>query len=164
MIDWIEPGPIPPMPAAQSFHPFAWWHFTNAWWLLEERQFPAAVLIAQVSVEMAARSAFMVLLVRRHGPMDDAKERQFGPPDYSFMAEATRRLWTGLTGGDSLTTPKETWKPYHAHVEFRNQIAHGVRWGDGNGGRDAYHSVLAAYAFMHRLSATMEPIEADAAP
>ena len=53
------------------------------------------------------------------------------------MEEDTRRLWTALTGGDSGTTPKQTGKPYHRHVEFRNQIAHGTRWGDGNGGRDA---------------------------
>jgi hypothetical protein len=77
------------------------------------------------------------------------------------MEEGTRRLWTDLTGGDSVSKPKETWKPYHAHVEFRNRIAHGVQWGDLNGGSDARASVLAAHGFILRLSATMEPLEAE---
>jgi hypothetical protein len=149
------------MPPTEWFHPFAWWMFTNAWWQLEQQQFTAAVMLAQVSVEMAARSAFVALLYRRHGPLDDAMVREHGPPHYSFLDEETRRLWTDLTGGDSVTKPKEIWKPYAAHVEFRNQIAHGQRWGDGNGGRDALGSVLAAHGFMHRMSATLERIRAE---
>jgi len=72
---------------------------------------PAGVLIAQTAVKMGARFAFLQLLHRRHGELDDDVERDLGPPDYSFMDERTRRRWTDLTGGDSVTTPKETRKP-----------------------------------------------------
>lgn len=155
--------PLPPEPQASCFHPFPWWLFGNAWWQLSEHQYAAGVLLAQASLEMGARLAFTQLLVRRYGPLDDeGMERELGPPDYSFMEEATRRLWTDLTGGDSLTRPRnDTWANYHKHVEFRNRIAHGDAWGDSNGGRDARASMLAVHAFMHRLSATMERFDAE---
>jgi hypothetical protein len=118
-------------------------------------------LIAQTAVEMGARFAFIALLYRRHGPLDDDMVRELGPPDYSFMRPDTRRLWTELTDGDSVTKPQETWKHYVAHIQFRNRVAHGVQWGDLNGGWDARASVLAAHGFILRLSATMEPLEAE---
>jgi hypothetical protein len=154
--------PLPEEPRASCFHPYAWWHFVNASWLLDQQMYAASVLIAQTAVEMGARFAFRQLLHRRHGPLDDAMERELGPPDYSFMEEGTRRLWTDLTGGDSLTRPRnETWRRYQAHVVFRNRIAHGSTWGDSNGGQDARASVLAVNGFMLRLSSTLEPFDAE---
>jgi hypothetical protein len=110
---------------------------------------------------MAARFAFLALLVRRHGPLDDDTERALGPPDYSFMDEQTRRLWTDLRGGDRITKPKPTWKAYHDHVEFRNLIAHGAVWGDSEARRVARRSVLAAHGLLLRMDETMLSLDAE---
>jgi len=77
----------------------------------------------------------------------------------SFMEEATRRRWTELTGGHSVTANKDVWKPYHAHVERRNRVAHGIEWGDADGGRAALSSWISAGAFIRELDATMVAVD-----
>ena len=46
-----------------------------------------------------------VLAAVSYGPADDAFLRGM-LPDASFMEQATRRLWTELTGGHSVTKPR----------------------------------------------------------
>jgi hypothetical protein len=137
--------------------------YGNALWQWQQHQYAAAILLAQVAVEMGARNAFTSLLVRRDGPVDDAMMKRL-VPDFSYMEQATRRLWTELTGDSVTCEPKDVWKAYHAHVERRNLIAHGLAWGDANGGGDAYRSWAAAGAFIARLNATMERVDADWPP
>jgi hypothetical protein len=130
--------------------------YDNARWQISKHQFAAGVLLAQVAVEMGALNAFTSLLVRRDGPVDDAILRSL-LPDVSFMEQTTRRLWTQLTGGQSVTKPKEppVWANYHRHVEYRNAIAHGTMWGDSAGTQ----CVEAAGAFILRLDSQMQEVD-----
>jgi hypothetical protein len=149
------------MPRTPHFQGFVWGMYDNAHWQWTEHQFAAAILLSQVACEMGARNAFTVLLVRRDGPMDDDAAVDRAVPDFSFMEEGTRRLWTELTGESVTGSPKDVWKAYHEHVERRNRVAHGLEWGDRNGGDDAYRSWVAAGAFIARLDATMERVDAQ---
>jgi hypothetical protein len=137
--------------------------YVNARWQLTEQQFAAAILLSQVACEMGARHAFISLLVRRDGPLEDGDVDRI-VPDFSFMDEGTRRLWTELTGESVTGPPREVWKAYHRHVERRNRIAHGLAWGDANGGQDACDSWVAAGAFIGRLDAMMERLDAQEEP
>jgi hypothetical protein len=130
--------------------------YDNARWQISKHQFAAGVLLAQVAVEMGTRNAFTSLLVRRDGPVDDERLRSM-LPDVSFMEEGTRRLWTELTGGHSVTRPRQppVWANYHRHVEYRNAIAHGTMWGDSAG----KHCVEAAGAFIVRLDSQMHEVD-----
>lgn len=151
---------MPPVPRTRYFGDvFPWGMYHNARWQLTEHQYAAGILLSQVAVEMGARNAFTTLLVRRDGPINDAifKARV---PDVSFMEEGTRRLWTELTGESVTAAPKNVWKAYHRHVEMRNAIAHGLAWGDADGGRWAWGSWVAAGAFIARLDETMERVDA----
>jgi hypothetical protein len=125
----------------------------NAEGQLGDQQYAAAILLAQAAVEMLAVDAFTTLIGQRLiipvNPVLDLV------PDFSFMDKRTRDFWLTLTG-DKITEPKDVWKPYHEHVERRNRVAHGVEWGDRNGGKDARGSVAAARAFMERIDATMQ--------
>jgi hypothetical protein len=104
-----------------------------------------------------------LLLVRHHGPVDDGLIES-RVPDFSFMNVGTRRLWTSLTGDSVTCAPTAVWRNYHAHVERRNRIAHGLAWGDANDGRDAHDSWSAAGAFIARLDSTMERVDAKDDP
>jgi hypothetical protein len=148
------------MPETNYFQGFVSAMYGNAYWQFTEQQYAAAVLLAQVAVEMGTWNAFTSLLVRRHGEIHDAFFKR-AVPDLSFMEEGTRRLWTELTGERVTSEPKDVWRAYHAHVEFRNRIAHGRAWGDSNGGRDAHASLVAAGMFMARLDDTMARVDAQ---
>lgn len=154
---------MPPAPHTPYFLDFAWWMYGNALWQWQQQQYAAAILLSQVAVEMGARNAFLALLVRHHGPVDDAFVES-EVPDFSFMKEGTRRLWTVLTGESVTIEPRAVWQNYHAHVERRNRIAHGLAWGDANGGRDAHDSWSAAGAFIARLDSTMQRVDASEGP
>jgi hypothetical protein len=141
------------------FNGFAGAMYDNARWQISKHQYSAAILIAQAAVEMGAWNAFTSLLVRRVGEIDDKTFRE-RVPDLSFMEEGTRRLWTELTSGYRVTRPKDppVWQQYHAHVEYRNRIAHGQAWGDTGG----FASVVAAGQFILRLDEQMCAVdEAD---
>ena len=120
----------------------------------------AGILLSQVAVEMGARNAFITLLVRRDGPIEDDAAFRRIVPDVSFMEKDTRRLWTELTGDSVTAAPKAVWTAYQGHVELRNRIAHGLAWGDADGGRQAWGSWVAAGAFIARLDDTMERVGA----
>jgi hypothetical protein len=110
----VQPPP-PIAPATPYFNDgFVLGMYDNARWQISKYQFAAGVLLAQVAVEMGARNAFTSLLVRRDGPVDDDFLRDV-LRDVSFMEEATRRLWTELTGGRSVTKSKDppVWANYH---------------------------------------------------
>jgi hypothetical protein len=124
------------VPKTGDFDGFVQAIYSGAPWQLEQQQFAAGILLAQVAVEMGARHAFISLIARAHGPLEDDALKAY-VPDVSFMEEATRREWTRLSGGHGVTADKEIWKPCHAHVEMRNRITHGPAWGDSNGGEDA---------------------------
>jgi hypothetical protein len=111
---------------------------------------------------MGARNAFIRLLFLRDGPIEDDAAFRRIVPDVSFMEEDTRRLWTELTGDRVTAAPKDVWKAYHGHVEFRNRIAHGLSWGDDDRGQHAWGSWAAAGAFIARLDETMERVDAGA--
>jgi len=151
----LEPPP-PVTPRTVYFQGFVLGMYDNARWQISKHQFAAGVLLAQVAVEMGTMNAFTSLLVRRDGPVDDAFLRRT-LPDVSFMEEATRRLWTELTGGYSVTRPRQppVWANYHRHVEFRNAIAHGTKWGDSAGRQ----CVEAAGAFIERLDGQMLQVD-----
>jgi hypothetical protein len=134
--------------------------YANARWQLTEQQYAAGILLAQVAVEMGARNAFIRLLVLRDGEVEDDTAFRRLVPDVSFMEPDTRRLWTELTGDSVTAAPKEVWKAYHHHVERRNLIAHGLAWGDDDGGRVAWGSWTAAGAFIARLDEAMERVDA----
>jgi hypothetical protein len=61
--------------------------YDNAYWQLTQHQYAAAVLLAQVAVDMGTWNAFTSLLVRRHGEVDDALFKRT-VPDLSFMEKA----------------------------------------------------------------------------
>jgi hypothetical protein len=147
---------LPPKPETNYFQGFAWAMYGNAYWQLTQDQYTAAVLLSQVAVEMGAWNAFTSLLVRRHGEIDDAFFKRT-VPDLSFMEQGTRRLWTELTGESVTGEPRDIWKAYHAHVEYRNRIAHGRAWGDSN----AHASWRAAGEFIARLDGTMARVDAQ---
>jgi hypothetical protein len=154
--------PLEPAPHTHYFGDLFVWRgmYGNALWQHTEHQYAACVLLAQVAAEMGSRNAFIRLLALRHGlPVEDKTIKQL-VPDMSFMDEGTRRLWTELTGGHSVTADKAIWKPYHEHVERRNRIAHGIEWGDANGGQDAMRSWRAAGAFIHELDRAMAAVDA----
>jgi hypothetical protein len=96
---------MPPAPQTSYFLDFAWWMYGNALWQWEQQQYAAAILLSQVAVEMGARNAFIALLVRHHGPVDDAFIES-EVPDFSFMKVGTRRLWTALTEESVTAEPK----------------------------------------------------------
>jgi hypothetical protein len=130
---------------------FALGMFNNARWQISQHQYAAGVLVAQAAVEMGVRNAFIRLL--DHDQQDEVTDEQLAAlPDVSFMEEETRRLWTRLSGY-RVTRPKNppVWSRYHWHVERRNEIAHGDRWGDDVG----YDCVVAAGAFIMRLDEQM---------
>jgi hypothetical protein len=117
------------------------------------QQYAAGVLVAQVAVEMGALNAFTALLVRLYGPLDDERLREY-LPDVSLMDERTRRLWTQLTG-QRVTRPKgpPVWANYHAHVEYRNRIAHGTSWATARAGRASRRQASSSFA----LTSTCRP-------
>lgn len=160
MIEPPDRDPPPPITVQTGyFDGFVSAMYDNARWQISKHQYAAGVLLAQVAVEMGAWNAFTSLLVRRFGPIDDKIFRE-RVPDLSFMEEGTRRLWTELTGGHRVTRPRDppVWANYHAHVEYRNAIAHGTTWGDTGG----YGSVVAAGEFILRLDDQMRQVdEAD---
>jgi hypothetical protein len=134
----------------EKFLPFAGAMLDNAEWQVEQHQFAAAIVLAQVAVEMAATDAFTTLFVRRfETPVED--EVLDLVPDRSFMQKRTRTFWTWLTGS-RITEPNQVWEPYRQHVQRRNGIAHGQAWGDEDSARD---SVAAARAFMERMAAEL---------
>lgn len=125
----------------------------NAEWLITKDQYAAAILLAQAGVEMAAYDAFIALIGQYVvTPVDPVLDLL---PDVSFMDTRTRAFWLALTG-EKITEPKDVWKPYHEHVERRNRVAHGIEWGDRNGGQDARDSVAAARAFMLHITHTID--------
>lgn len=93
---------------------------------IEAGHYFLAVVIAQVAVEAVAEITFMTLfnfnLPRSLQTMMDLL------PDRSFQKQATRRLWTDLTG-DNITKDKSLWKPYTDHTKRRNRAAHGSVFG-----------------------------------
>jgi hypothetical protein len=152
-------APPPIAPSTGYFNGFPLAMYDNARWQISKHQYAAGVLLAQVAVEMGALDAFTSLLVRNEGPVNDAILRA-RLPDLSFIEEQTRRLWTQLTVGHSVTRPKDppVWASYHRHVEYRNAIAHGKTWGDTAG----FGSVVAAGQFILRLDQQMRQVdEAD---
>lgn len=159
---WTDPTPIEPppeiTPQTNYFQGFALGMYQNARWQIRMQQYAAGVLVAQVAVEMGALNAFTTLLARRDGEVNDAILREL-LPDVSFMEENTRRLWTELTG-QRVTRPKDppVWANYHAHVEYRNRIAHGTAWGDSAG----WASVAAAGQFILRLDEQMQAVDSAA--
>lgn len=157
------PHLMPPPPSTGYFKGVAWSMYGEALWQWQEKHYAAAILLSQVAVEMGARNAFTSLLVRRDGHVDDAIMKRC-VPGFSFIEEDTRRLWTSLTGDSVTCAPKDVWKAYDAHVVRRNRIAHGLAWGDANGGRDAFDSWSAAGAFIGRLDATMKRGDAGSPP
>jgi hypothetical protein len=134
--------------------------YSNARWQITEHQFAAGVLLAQVAVEMGARNAFISMLVRRHGPLDDVALKQLLPASLTFLQEDARRLWTDLTGGQRVTQPKDppVWIASTQHVEYRNKIAHGDRWGDSAG----WDCAAAAGAFLMRRAQQMHDVDGPA--
>lgn len=73
--------------------------YGNALWQWQEQQYAAAILLSQVAVQTGARNAFIALLVRHHGPVDDAFVES-EVPDFSYMKVGTRRLWDGPDWGE----------------------------------------------------------------
>ena len=136
-------------------HTFHGAMLVNAEWQIAKQQYPAAVLLAQAGVELRARDAFIGLIAQVLTPVNPVLDLL---PDVSFMDRRTRDLWQELAG-DKITEPKDVWKPYHEHVEFRNLIAHGNTWGDepadGRVGGRAVRSVAAARAFVDRIDGTL---------
>jgi hypothetical protein len=159
-VTWTDPPPIEPppeiTPQTNYFQGFVKAMYDNARWQIRMQQYAAGVLVAQVAVEMGARIAFTTMLVRRDGPVTDEILNEV-LPDGSFMEEGTRRLWTELSGGHRVTRPRDppVWANYHRHVEYRNQIAHGLLWGDSAG----WQSVAAAGQFILRLDAQMQEVD-----
>jgi hypothetical protein len=134
----------------EKFLPFAGAMLDNAAWQAEQQQFAAAIVLAQVAVEMAATDAFTTLFVRTFETEVEDEVLDL-VPDRSFMDKRTRTFWTWLTGS-KVTEPRDVWRSYKDHVERRNRVAHGDEWGDASGARD---SVAAARAFMERMAAAL---------
>jgi hypothetical protein len=83
----IEPPP-PITPQTNYFQGFALAMYYNARWQVSEHQFAAGVLLAQVAVEMGARNAFISMLVRRHGSLDDDALKRLLPESLTFEGDA----------------------------------------------------------------------------
>jgi hypothetical protein len=127
----------------------------NADWLIEQHQFPPAVMLAHVAVEVYVEYAFTTLFVRAFGPLDDGWDEAL--PGRTFMDKASRKLWKLMTGHE-VTEDKEVWRRYVKAVEYRNVLAHtGHRWPTPE---QASESVGAVRAFISHLELTMEPIRA----
>ncbi|MCW2783369.1 MAG: hypothetical protein JWR35_3820 [Marmoricola sp.] len=152
------PPPIAPQtPYFADVFPFGM--YNNARWQISQHQFAAGVLLAQAAVEMGARHAFLLMLVRRHGPLSDEERDQLLPSSLSFLQDDCRALWCELTGR-RVSRPKDppVWTNYERHVHYRNAIAHGDTWGDSWG----WQSVAAAGQFILRLDEHMAAVDRDA--